>query len=495
MKYIIALFTTVGLSLLLAFDSSKPRHEFEDVSYKSKSGIIVNAEKGSFRVSENRNNPEADSIEIHYVKLKSKTTNPLSPIFYLEGGPGSSCTWQAENEYYLEGWLPYLEQRDVVLIDQRGTGKGQKRGLYIWNSGVPDDVFTSKENIQSHLNKVNKKALKTYHSRGIDLNGYTTVENAKDIDELRELLGYESIIPFGFSYGTHLGLSYIRQFDKNVQAAILVGVEGPDHTYKLPSDMNRQLEKIAQLSDADTLVNSQVPSFLKLYERVIGKLDKSPVTVTVKSPLLKLSKEMQVGSVGLNMLLRFDIGDASDIPVFTRFLYSIDQGDYSMLTWFLQKRINMLYGQSAMSITMDKASGCTQKRKNRILKEEKEGYFDSFITNFGMMKTKWAGVDLGDEYRSDVKSDKKVLFLSGSLDFNTPAYQAEEVKNGFPNGSHIVVENAGHEQILRHKKATSTIIRFLNGEKVDSVTMTYPNLKFIPVVGDTKGLRHPSIKI
>ena len=96
-----------------------------------------------------------------------------------------------------------------------------------------------------------QEAIKTFDERGIDLRGYTTTQNAQDIDAIREALGYEKVSIMGFSYGTHLGLAYIRYFGENIENAILVGVEGPDHTFKFPLRLDNQFKKIALMAKED----------------------------------------------------------------------------------------------------------------------------------------------------------------------------------------------------------------------------------------------------
>ncbi|MEM8527794.1 MAG: alpha/beta hydrolase [Bacteroidota bacterium] len=478
-------------NLLVANSNPVNRLTIKEKTFTSRSGIEVEAEVGAFEVPENRNNPNSATISLEFVKLKSTNPNPQEPLFYLEGGPGSSCTWQAENGYYLDGWIPYLELGDVVLVDQRGTGKGSDRTLYIWKKGLPKDVLVNRENAEKHSKAINEKALAAYEKRGVDLEGYTSVENANDFNELRQALGYDKISIMGFSYGTHLGQTYIKYHEETVENAVLIGVEGLNHTYKLPSVMDTHFRRLALLSNADENVNKDVPDLLALYERVIQKLEKNPIEVKVKNPL-QLPIKVEIGAFGLNMLMRFDIGDASDLPIFPRLLYTIDQGDYSILTWFVQKRIRNFYGTSGMAATMDAASGATASRLQQIKAEEKTSYFDSYILNFGMGED-WKKVDLGDEFRQPLITNVRTLFMSGTLDFNTPPHQAEEVRWGFSNSSHIIVNNAGHEQTLRHPKANPTIIRFLKGENVDDVALSNPKLQFIPVKGETGGLWHPAL--
>lgn len=460
-------------------------------TFTSESGKEVIAETGTIQVPENRNNPNASIIPIHFITLKSSNPTPKSPIFYLEGGPGSSSTWQASNPRYLENWLPYLELGDVVLIDQRGTGAETQRTMFIWQKELPENLFVNAEASQKHFNAMSRDALKVFTEKGVDLQGYTTVENAQDIDDLRQALGYDKISLFGFSYGTHLGQTYMKYHEKHVENAVLIGLEGFDDTFKLPLSMDVQFYKIASLSNSSATIKKEVPDLVALYKKVIQKIEKNPIELEIRSALTGTPLKVLVGPYGLNLILRIDIGDASDIPVLPRLLFSIDQGDYSLLQWFVQKRHRMVYGLHGMSITMDAASGASPSRLAHIKEQSQKSLFKN-VVNVSTIEN-WPVPDLGEDFRTPLVTNIPTLFLSGSLDFNTPPYQAEQAKWGYSNGHHIVVENAGHEQIVYHPKAQETILRFFKGENLDNITMAYPPLKFIPVTGTPEDLWHSSM--
>ena len=131
--------------LIVIQNSNAQRLVSKDTTFTSQSGIAVSAEIGTLKVPENRKNPKSSIIPIHFIKLKSNKLSSNPPIFYLEGGPGSSCTWQAYTPQYLENWLPYLELGDVVLIDQRGTGAEAQRTLFIWQKELPKHLFVNAE--------------------------------------------------------------------------------------------------------------------------------------------------------------------------------------------------------------------------------------------------------------------------------------------------------------------------------------------------------------
>lgn len=485
----------IALQSLSAFN---PSFELSlvDTSFTGESGVTVAAQLGYLEVPENRENPSSQKISIKFIKLKSTKPNPGAPMIYLEGGPGSSCTWQAGQPYFLDRWRPYLELGDVILVDQRGTGEASQRLTYIWMNELPDDIFVSAENAQNHFAKVYSAAIKAYDERGIDLRGYTTKQNAEDIDALREALGYEKVSIMGFSYGTHLGLAYIRYFSENIENAVLIGTEGPNHTFKLPSSMDSHLGKVALMAKSDQELSQDVPDLVELYKEVVAQLDAEPAVVSVTNPLTRKEMQVKVGPFGLQVVMRLDIGDASDLPVFPRLLYSIKKKDYSMLEWFIRKRFNMVLGTQGMATTMDLASGASEDRMKRILQEEKESLFPQ-VANMQLYLTKkmdgvWPNPDLGKEFRAPLISNVRTLFMSGTLDFNTPPYQAEEVRWGFSNSSHIIVKHAGHEQVLTHPGAVPAVLSFLKGENVDEIGLAYPPLEFIPVKGKAEG--HPSIE-
>ena len=66
------------------------------------------------------------------------------------------------------------------------------------------------------------------------------------------------------------------------------------------------------------------------------------------------------------------------------------------------------------------------------------------------------------------------LFISGSLDSNTPPYQAEQVRWGFPNSVHLIVENAGHESTLPLREVQQAMVDFLKGVDVTARRIVAP---------------------
>ena len=87
--------------------------------------------------------------------------------------------------------------------------------------------------------------------------------------------------------------------------------------------------------------------------------------------------------------------------------------------------------------------------------------------------------DLGAGFRAPIRSDVPTLFISGTLDNNTPPFQAEEMKWGFTRATHLIVENAGHEDTMPNREVQKAMVDFLRGQDVSGRRIALPERKFL----------------
>jgi pimeloyl-ACP methyl ester carboxylesterase len=449
------------------------------------SGTKIEADAGRLLVPENRSAQGARPIAVGFLRLKSKAAAPLAPLFYLEGGPGSRAV--TENPRALEFWLPFLERGDVVLIDQRGTNDSAV--TWQWDGPPPLSFFLHADSAARHSAAMNARAIEVFRKRGVDLAGYTTVESADDLDALRTALGIERVSVLGFSYGTHLATAYLRRHGPRVANAVLIGTEGPDETEKLPWTMDVQFAKLALLAAADSAIGPRVPDLVALHDRAVARLAREPMVIPVRG------LPVAVGPFGLDFVLRVDVGDASDLVVFPRLLWSIEQGDTTVLAWFVRKRAGIALGVHGMNAAMDFASSASPGRRALIAGQEATSRFAT-VVNFPPPAgaARWGLPELGPDFRAPLVSPVRTLFVSGELDFNTPPYQAEQMRWGMPNSTHLVVANAGHEQTwFQNDSAVPVIVDFLAGKDVSERRITYPPLRFVPLEGMDPRVFHPAV--
>lgn len=461
----------------------------QPLTLRSGKGLVIEAQAGRLLVPENRARSDARRIPIGYLWLHSRARAPRAPLFYLAGGPGQRAI--SRDPRSLDFWAPFLAVSDVVLIDQRGVADAALR--WSWEGPPPLGYFLSADSAGAHEARMVRRAAAVFRERGVDLAGYTTVESAADLEALREALGLPRVSLLAFSYGTHLAFAYLRAYGDHVDDAVLIGNEGPDDTLKPPAFMDSALVRLSRAVARDRSLADAIPDLLALYDRVIARLAATPMEVSVPAPGGDTLR-VPVGPFGLRFILRADLGDATDLPVIPRLLWSIDRGDPAMLTWFIRKRAGAALSVHGMNLAMDAASGASAARRALIDAQSAPSRFADVI-NFpapwtdGLLPVP----DLGDAFRAPLTSPVRALFLSGTLDANTPPGQAADIARGFPAATHLVVENAGHEQTFwQNDSAIPVVVDFLAGRDVRRRKITYPALRLIPLTGDGGG-RHPAL--
>ncbi|HEV8431797.1 MAG TPA: alpha/beta fold hydrolase [Thermoanaerobaculia bacterium] len=159
--------------------------------------------------------------------IKKKAGEPA--MFYLEGGPGIAATNAAG--FYVGPGSVYREHRDVVLVDQRGTGRSnplhcpelEKRGPLV-------EMYPADE----------VKACREALEKTADLTQYSSERAADDVEAVRRALGYEKIDLAGLSYGTRLAQVYMKRYPSRVRRVLLAGFAPLDYRTPLSHAVNAQ---------------------------------------------------------------------------------------------------------------------------------------------------------------------------------------------------------------------------------------------------------------
>ena len=452
-----------------------------DAFQRTVAGTKVEGEMGSLVVRENRSKPDSNLIELAFVRLKSTSKNPGYPVIYLAGGPGSSGINIGGVPAYLRAFMKLREVGDVILLDQRGVGRSRPMLARAVSKPLPTDFFSNKKIFQSGFEENVRNTVEYFKKQGVDIYAYNSIESAHDIDDLRKALGAKKVNLVGFSYGTHLGLACLRYHSPNINRVVLIGTEGPDHTEKLPFTSDRSLEQLARVVAKDAVVGKKIPDMVGSLKKVLARLEKKPVTVQVMDRRTRKPVDITIGKFGLQVLIRMDLGDTNDLPIFPAWFYSMEKGDYSILKMFAEKRYNQFgRGISLMSLMMDTSSGASKERRAKIKEQAKTALLGEMVNIFDAADA-LGNPDLGDEYRSPVKTNVPTLFISGTFDNNTPPFQAEEVRRTFKKSEHLIVENAGHESMLVNEEIQQMFVNFLNGQNKGDRRFALPPLKFIEI--------------
>ena len=474
---------TIVLLLVLTTCRSRKTGDlvFEPYSFETIAGQKIDAQLGRLIVLENRNDPHGRMIQLTFVVLKSTATNPQAPIVFLAGGPGVPGIEQAKGTR-APIVLALRQIADVVLLDQRGTGLSKPSLACDERLDYPLDRPATRDGLLEAFKRQSRLCVEKTRA-SVDLNAYNTEESANDVNALREALGLNKISLFGGSYGTTLALTIIRHYGKHIDKAIMVGVEAPDQTIKLPRDGQTQLLKLAEICRNDPTVAPRIPDLVGMLTTVTERLKRQPATVEVDEPDVEGSKQkVTVSEFDLKLMTALTIGYDEGIREFPAALYSMSEGDYSSLAkWALRFR---RHRANVTQAVVDCASGVSAERWKQIQAEEKTAFLErEFDFPFPDICEAWGVRQLEPQFRSQITSDVDTMFVSGTLDGRTPVSNADEIKKGFSNSKMVIVEGAAHGDRLfvGSSQIAEVMLDFLKGNPKPVTQIVLPPIDFEPL--------------
>jgi pimeloyl-ACP methyl ester carboxylesterase len=450
-------------------------------TFVSSKGDSVAAEMGRLRVPERHGQPGSRMVELAFVRFRCTSPTAGAPIVYLAGGPGGSGIVTARGTRF-PLFMAMRALGDVIALDQRGTGISKPNLECPQHYRLPLDRPLSRQlEIEQMTDSVHACATH-WRNEGVDLEAYNTNESADDLASLADALGASRLRLWAISYGTHLSLTAIRRHPQRIERAILAGIEGPDHTLKLPSNTERLLDRIAKLAAQDSTVHAAVPDLVGALRGALASLDRAPARVRIPNtatPVADDSVEVVLGRYDVAGQMADLLGTAEAQAYFPGFVRAAARGDYVLLA-----RVAMAFGNrgggevgNAMSYAMDCASGATAARRRQIEREAKTttlGDATNGPQNF--ICDAWGVHELGDDFRAPVRSDVPVLFISGTQDLNTPPSNAEEIAKGFPNGKHLIIDGVAHSDplFLSSPEILKRMLAFMSGAPVSTEVIRVP---------------------
>ena len=481
-KILVLIIALISLQIYSFAQSKAGELKIEPFTFEAANGNKVEAERGFLTVPENRQKPNSRLIEISFVRFKSTSPNPKSPIVYLAGGPGGSGIGAARGARF-PMFMALREVADVIALDQRGVGQSKPNLSCKEAINFPPENVPNREELAKHFQEQFRNCVEDFKHQGIDLSGYNTNESADDIEDLRKAIGAKKISLWAISYGTHLSLATVKRHEKSIDRMILAGVEGLSDTIKLPGNIQKHLEHLDRLAKSDVILSKVVPSLLGLMKTVQEKVEREPVTIEATDPQTKQKVKVTINRFVLQLLTvnSFGSGEASIPAIY----YAMSKGDFSfaVIRWLGLTRGGQGIG-SAMSLMMDCASGISLKRRQQIADEVKNTLLaDVMDFPFPDVCKGLENIDLGENFRTPVKTDVPTLFISGTLDVRTPPSNAEAVRKGFKTSEHLIIEGAVHSDplFLSSPKIKDVMLEFMNGQKISTNKIMLEPLKFAQI--------------
>src|SRR5687767_8988803 len=232
----------------------------------AREGVQEKARCGTYEVFENRAAKSGRKLKLKIVVFPATGPDKAAdPLFYIPGGPGSSATEDAP--YVAPGFAKIRERRDLVFVDQRGTGGSNPLNCNLFN---PSDLasyfgfFFPLDAVRKCREELEPKA---------DLKLYTTHIAMDDLDEVRAALGYDQININGTSYGTRATQDYLKRHGKHVRTVVLQGISltGQSLPRDFPQDNERALDGVLEECAADVACRAAFPNLRAEKKAVLEK--------------------------------------------------------------------------------------------------------------------------------------------------------------------------------------------------------------------------------
>ena len=401
--------------------------------------VQIPAQCGQFEVLEDRSSSSGKKISMNLAVIPAVSRSPAdNPVFFLAGGPGEAATQSFLSVYSALNQVN--QDRDIVLIDQRGTGKSNP--LNCTNEGS-DDLDPEAE-INTYLNACLAE---------LDANPrmYTTEIAMDDLDEIRNALGYDQINLYGTSYGTRAAMVYARNYQEHVRTMILDGVVPLDWTLgpTVAGDAQRALNLLFARCQKDEICSASFPDITEEFQTVFQRLSHEPAHINMMHPSTgeKLDFVFTVETFATTIhLMSYAAETMSLIPIMIHQAY--DGGNFTALA--AQALSTNEFLNSQMSTGMRFSVICSEDYPFYSQIPPSQGYLgNQYEEVFNDACKIWPADPVNREYKQALVSDIPSLLISGELDPVTPPQNGEQAARTLSNSLHITVPLQGHVNLFR----------------------------------------------
>jgi pimeloyl-ACP methyl ester carboxylesterase len=416
-----------------------------------------------------RRHPEPGSrtIRLPFVVMKSRAATPApDPVLLLAGGPGGSILARARNR----ARNPLLEDRDVILLEQRGTHFAEPALM------APDVAAALRSGWGTRLNGAPdpeqvRRALATtlegYRRAGVDLAGYTTRESAADVADLRRLLDLPAWNLFGMSYSTKLVLTVMRDHPEGLRAVVLDSVLPPEAAWdeEAPAHITRTLDRVLKAARADPVLHRRFGDLRGRFQRLLRAADRKPLTLTVRHPLDGSDLHVQVNGQGLLNAVYAALESVHGIRRLPLWLDAACRGDHQALAPALAEYLGSSQGSALgmrLSVWGNEEFPFERPARIRHPRGLPRGY-GSFVQT----AVAWEAFATWPQGRPDPAEDRPVVspvpafIASGEFDPDTPPVWARAVAERLLKAQLLTFRGMSHVPLFTHPEATRLLRAFL----------------------------------
>jgi pimeloyl-ACP methyl ester carboxylesterase len=411
-------------------------HEIDEQNALAEVGALC----GRYEVWEDRETKKGRRIALNVAVIPALAKAKPDPVFLLAGGPGQAAT---EVPWMQMSWVKKMRRyRDIVLVDQRGTGASNPLDFIKPNEKIP-----FKELLKPGIRDLKvEKLIKGFDA---DLTKYTTDIAMDDLNEVKEALGYGKINLYGGSYGTRAALIYLRRHEDTVRSLVIDGVAPMEMKLVdvFAEDGERAMGLLLSHCENNEECKKAFPNLRQKLNELILNLKEKPAQVQLKHPRTGEPINVTVHVETLRMTLFTSLYDTLRSALIPLSIERAYEGDFSVFGALLEYGSG---GAEQISHGMQKAVLCNEDLALLDGGAEDTGSDQRVFSRYHMVSSFkeycdcFQGAAKPASYFDSVTSEVPTLVLSGELDPVTPPRWGEIASKNLKNSRHVVVPGMGH---------------------------------------------------
>lgn len=445
-----------------------PRFEPGDCPISVPAGMVEGTDItcGWLVVPERYEEPEGNTLRLAVVIFHPTGTPEPEPIVFAQGGPGGSTI-----DYYTQVLpkSPLHEHFTLILFDQRGTLYSQPFLFCeeIYQEGIdllPVDVTA--EESEKRYYEAAMACRERLTREGVNLSAFNSVENAHDVNALREALGYEKIHFYGVSYGTLLAQHLMREHPEALRSVILDAVVPVQGNFNLeaPFAQNRAFNEFFSACANDAECSQGYPNLEKRFFDLVERLEKQPVTITLKDDQSMQSYPALLDGDSLVSLLFQTLYATELLPILPAMIAETEQGHYGLVERIFSLIVfdrTMAYGMYHSVVCAEDGQADLSRYDYSTVRPELRKDVDISNRAFLKLCQDWGVTALDREAERPVTSDVPTLIFNGRFDPITPPEYGEIVSRTLRRVYAFTFPNTGHGAFSSNDCADQIMMEFV----------------------------------
>lgn len=425
------------LLVLLNLSSSGAADESYSMGECYVDGLADRLRCGYVDVAENPNNPNGGKIDIHYVIIPAiKNIYPNEAFLAIAGGPGQSAIDNAP--LFNNTFAQVRETRDILLIDQRGTGRSNildcPEDQAISSLLVNEDNFDSVAETEKCLAAIDD-----------DVTQYTSINALNDFEAVRKHLGFDKLHVYGISYGTRMAQLYMREHAEALATVTLDGVVPMQQSVlAIGLAIDRAFNLLISGCESQARCQTQFPSLRDALVAIESDLLVTPIKTQIFHPLTAQPTEFLLTHDKFLGVIRLALYSPTTRSLLPHAIDQASKGNYQAILGLYSlsmEGMDMAMGMHASVVCSEDIHRVSASLSADL---EQSHIGSTMFSELSKVCSVWPSEKVGTPFSDAIVSDVPTLLLSGELDPATPPEWAELAMVDMKNSTHLVAPHAAH---------------------------------------------------